>query len=105
MHLHNVKDEISSNLFSMYLFFSASLLKGLVNLKNKTASYFTSQMSLFGKSKELQLGTRDLWQNHKQIWRKKGKERYFIKKKEEVALNESHWREERESSGCDRDIK
>lgn len=33
-----------------------------VNLKNEIASYFTSKMSLFGISRELQFGTSKLWQ-------------------------------------------
>lgn len=44
-----------------------------VHLKNKVASYFTSDMSVFGNSRELQSRTSGLWPNRRQVQRTRWK--------------------------------
>lgn len=38
-----------------------------VNFKTKMASYFTGKKCLFRNNRDLQFGTRKLWQNHGQV--------------------------------------
>lgn len=53
---------------------------GSVNLQNKTPSYFTSKMGLYGSSTELQLETSTLWQTTRKSGNQR-KELFFLKKR------------------------
>lgn len=59
-----------------------STLFGTVNLKIKTASYFTSKSGLLRKSRELQFGTCELWENLGKS--DKGEKCYFVENNEDL---------------------